>query len=228
MARNMEIVERKKQNTEMQHDLNNIRKNKGITLIALVITIIVLLILVGVSIVTLMPGGLIDRAIESRFVSNYRTIEEGVYIYKAGKGMDAYNGEEMTQLEKLPLKAELTVEDKREIQEKIPTLEEEIIARNPWISLEEVSLYEIDKEKIGASSINHKYLIDIETGQIYDYEGETYKKRRWHTLEDITQMDIEQLKIKLTADFEKQTQSLQVKVEVLVTGDTKIKEIKWA
>ena len=26
MARNMEIVERKKQNTEMQHDLNNIRE----------------------------------------------------------------------------------------------------------------------------------------------------------------------------------------------------------
>ncbi len=191
MERNMEIVERKKQNAEMQNALNNIRENKGITLIALVITIIVLLILVGVSIVTLMPGGLIDKAIESRFVSNYRTIEEGVYIYKAGKEIDAYSGEEMTQLEKLPLKEKLTVEDKREIQEKIPTLEEEIIARNPGLSLEQIPLYEIDKEKIGATGIKHKYIMDITTEKIYDYEGETFRKRTWHTLEDITQIDEE-------------------------------------
>ena len=167
------------------------KKENGITLIALVITIIVLIILVGVSIVTLMPGGLIDKAIESRFVSNYRAIEEAVYIYKAGKEIDAYSGEEMTQLEKLPLKAELTVEDKREIQENIPTLEEEIIARNPGLSLEQIPLYEIDKEKIGATGIKHKYIIDITTEKIYDYEGETFRKRTWHTLEDITQIDEE-------------------------------------
>ncbi|MBR3162764.1 MAG: hypothetical protein IKF17_01510, partial [Clostridia bacterium] len=45
---------------------NNIRQNKGITLIALVITIIVLLILVGITIASLTgENGLLSRATEA-------------------------------------------------------------------------------------------------------------------------------------------------------------------
>ena len=168
------------------------KNEKGITLIALVITIIVLLILAAVSIAALMPGGLIDKAIESRFVSHYRAVEEAVYIYKTGIEINEYaKGEEISQLDKLPLSHALTLEEKIEIQENIPTLEEEIIARNPGLSLEEIPLYEIDKEKIGTAGINHKYIMDITTEKIYDYEGESFKRRRWHTLEDITEVDEE-------------------------------------
>ena len=167
-------------------------KERGITLIALVITIIVLLILAGISIAMFMSGGIIDRAIEARFVSNYKSIEEGVYIYKTGIEIDEYGrGEEKSQLDKLPLTHALTVEEKRIIQEEIPTLEEEIIARNPGLSLEGIPLYEIDKEKIGATGIKHKYIMDITTEKIYDYEGEYFKKRRWHTLEDLDQIEDE-------------------------------------
>ena len=47
------------------------RKSKGITLIALVITIIVLLVLAGISIVTLMgEGGLLSKATQSQKQTN--------------------------------------------------------------------------------------------------------------------------------------------------------------
>ena len=169
-----------------------IKENKGITLIALVITVIVILILVGITIATFIPGGLMDKAIKSKFVSNYKTIEEGVYLYKAGKEIEEYTEEkEIPQLEKLPIKAELSEEEKREIQEKVPTLEEEIIARNPGLSLEKIPLYEIDKEKIGANGIAHKYIMDMTTEKIYDYEGEYFEKRRWHTLESMEEIEEE-------------------------------------
>ena len=40
----------------------NLRKNKGITLVALVVTIIILLILAGISIATLTGSGLFEKA----------------------------------------------------------------------------------------------------------------------------------------------------------------------
>ncbi len=49
---------------------------KGITLVALIITIIVMLILVGVSITVAINGGLFDRAREGRDLTNKAATEE--------------------------------------------------------------------------------------------------------------------------------------------------------
>ena len=49
---------------------------KGITLVALIITIIVMLILVGVSITVAINGGLFDRAREGRDLTNEAATEE--------------------------------------------------------------------------------------------------------------------------------------------------------
>ncbi len=45
--------------------LNNLEKQKGITLIAVIITVIIMLILLGVSVSTSLDGGLFDKAKEA-------------------------------------------------------------------------------------------------------------------------------------------------------------------
>ena len=71
-------------------ELTNLRKkikksNKGITLIALVITIIVLLILAGVSIATLMgEGGILGKATTAKNETNQANVKEQVQIAVMG------------------------------------------------------------------------------------------------------------------------------------------------
>lgn len=52
------------------------KSNKGITLVALVITIIILLILAGVSIATLGESGLFDKAKEAKNASENASVKE--------------------------------------------------------------------------------------------------------------------------------------------------------
>ena len=64
--------------------------NKGITLIALVITIIVLLILAGVSITTLIgEGGILNKATTAKNSNNQATIEEEIKLAYNAVQMDA-------------------------------------------------------------------------------------------------------------------------------------------
>ncbi len=58
----------------------NKKKNKGITLIALVITIIILLILAGISIASLTESGLFERAKESKQVSEKAQAKEEIKL----------------------------------------------------------------------------------------------------------------------------------------------------
>ncbi len=63
------------------NDKVNNKKNKAITLIALVITIIVLLILAGVTIITLMGNnGLINRANDTKIATEIESIKEEIKI----------------------------------------------------------------------------------------------------------------------------------------------------
>ena len=69
---------------------------KGITLVALVITIIVMLILVGVSITVAMQGGLFDTARNAATGTNEAAaaenkLSEGKVVYKATDG-NLYEG----------------------------------------------------------------------------------------------------------------------------------------
>ena len=59
------------------------RKERGITLIALIITIIVMLILVGVTINVAINGGILGKAEKVSFQTQVRQIHEGLQIQKA-------------------------------------------------------------------------------------------------------------------------------------------------
>ncbi len=66
------------------------RKNKGITLIALVITIIVLLILAGVSIAMLLgENGILNQAQKAKVETRGATVEEECNLWKMNQKMDA-------------------------------------------------------------------------------------------------------------------------------------------
>ena len=67
-------------------------REKGITLIALVITIIVLLILAGVSIATLTgDNGILTQSKKSKISTELSSYKEQVEIYKQGKYIENNN-----------------------------------------------------------------------------------------------------------------------------------------
>lgn len=64
----------------------NLRKNSGITLIALVLTIVVLLILAGVSISAVFGrNGIIDKTNEAKYLTKLREYEEKVTLIVASE-----------------------------------------------------------------------------------------------------------------------------------------------
>ena len=70
------------------------RKNNGITLIALVITIIVLLILAGVTIATLTgENGILTRASEASIETRGASVEERKNLWKTEQQTDNYTNE---------------------------------------------------------------------------------------------------------------------------------------
>ena len=74
----------------MKDEIKNIAKNtKGITLIALVITIIVLLILAGVSIAMLTgESGVITQAQKAKAMTELSGYKEELEIYKTSKSIE--------------------------------------------------------------------------------------------------------------------------------------------
>ena len=71
-------------------------KNKGITLVALVITIIILLILAGISIFTLTNTGIFEKAKDTKKVSENAEIEQGQTISEHEKELNKYLAQELT------------------------------------------------------------------------------------------------------------------------------------
>ena len=57
-------------------------RKQGVSLVALIVTIIVLIILTAAVIVTFMEGGIVDRAKEAVFKSDIRTYQEQLAIAK--------------------------------------------------------------------------------------------------------------------------------------------------
>ena len=77
---------------------NKNKTNSGITLIALVITIIVLLILAGVTIATLMgDNGILTKANEADIETRAATVEERKNLWKTEQKANNYLGEDLTQ-----------------------------------------------------------------------------------------------------------------------------------
>ena len=87
-------------------------KASGITLIALVITIIVLLILVGISISTLTgENGILTRANEAKIINRISQIKEEVELYRTGKYIEEKTGIEAYPIEKNEAGERLTIKD---------------------------------------------------------------------------------------------------------------------
>ena len=151
------------------------RKEKGITLLALVITIIVLIILAVIAINFLFgENGLIDRAKQGRFYYIISSLEEDAQIKSSETFFSEKNIEEV-----IPNYGEVTKEEKDKIVKEIPTLNESVYKATGETVYDRV-LYWLNKEAILKN--NKTYIIDMETLQVYDYEGEVFLNARWHTL----------------------------------------------
>ncbi len=152
---------------------NDIKKSKGITLIALVITIILLLLLSGITIVSITgENGLIGKAKWTKFVTEYNNVKEAVNIYMYNKEFDSKQekdypiDKENGKVENINLKNTLveTIKKAENINE---------------ITEEKVNLYKIDKEIIKEYT-QKEYVINVLTGEIYRIEGEKYEGKIYH------------------------------------------------
>ena len=156
------------------------KNKKGISLIVLVITIVVVVILAVAAILVLMDGGILDNTRKAKFMNNFRSVEDGVNLYAMGTLKDT---ETLSYI--LPVLGKLSLEEKQQIVNNVPTLNIKILELNGGKTLDNTELYWIDLEKSGASSLpkDRKYIIDIGSKQIYDYVGEKFEGKRWHTLD---------------------------------------------
>ena len=156
------------------------REKRGITLIALVVTIIILVILAGVTINLVFGNdGIIERSKEARFKTHFSEIQEKVSLYVADKDTDAIiNGNTYTAQEKLPIKKEVSASEKQEFTDHLKAEIQQISGKEDITTLQ---LCYIDKEKI-QSKQKHEYIIDTESFQIYDVEGDKFFKKWHHTL----------------------------------------------
>ena len=181
------------QNTEKQ--IVNLKKAVGITLIALVISIIVMLILAGVSINAIIgDDGIISRTQYSTFLSEMTAVEEAVQMWKTGEvigqmGEDTKaipaNGlcqvSDLTKTERLA--GEVGYYRIWSMTETAPTMsilssadifnsnfESELMYYPAGVQ----DLFYLNNEVLGIES-NKTYVMDIATGMIYSLKGITLK-----------------------------------------------------
>jgi hypothetical protein len=154
-------------------------KENGISLIVLIITVIVIIIIATAIILTFTNNGVLDQSKKARFMSDFVSVEEGVSIYSLSK-FNATTGNF-----ELPLKGYLTAEDKTYITQNVPTLNTKIEELSG--SIDTVNLAWINSGDINVNLSSEKrekgYIIDVVNGQIYDYIGDVFEGKRWHTLD---------------------------------------------
>lgn len=166
-------------------------KQEGITLIALVITIIIILILAAVSIKTLGSNGIIAQAKWSAYVTEYESVDEAVKIYVYEKEMEKYknynteNEEKQRTIEEIdalyPIKEELKdSEVSKTLKSTIMKLEN--VEESDFSDKKKVDLRKVDFSSLNAKIETKKqYAINIATGMVYSVEYEKYKGNYYHT-----------------------------------------------
>ncbi len=152
------------------------RRNKGITLIALVITIIVLLILAAVSIATLTgENGILSQANKAKIETRGASVEEECNLWKINQEMDNKTTEETAQT----------------LQELLDSLEE----RNLITAEEKETIKETGEITIGSKTINFekvkKTLNNVKVGDYINY-GEKLSVQTYITNVDETGYDEQQ------------------------------------
>ena len=124
-----------------------IKQAKGITLIALVITIIILIILAGVSINILFgQEGIVEKAKEASFKSRFRQVEEAVQTYKLNKEAESILSDVVSSnVDNLPVASKLSSSQIDGLEE---TLKSEIQEISSVEDITTLNLYYIDKTKV--------------------------------------------------------------------------------
>jgi len=158
---------------QQKNIIKEVRKDSGITIIALIVTIIVLLILAGISITMLVgENGLITKANWSKFVTEYSTVKEGKDLYEIEREMSSTSNEKYSidfangKVENSSIAQTLaeTIKTTESIEE---------------ITDEKVSLYKVDMNLIRLD-IKNEYVINIKTGELYKLEGVKYQGKTYH------------------------------------------------
>ena len=151
---------------------------KGITLIALVITIIILLILVGVTIASLTgENGLIDKSVQASFLTEYQNVKEEVDLYNLNIQIENRTKRE-SNLSVFPLGERITSEETEKWKEEKAELIEQIEEKTGE-SLGNTILYWINFDELDMKS-KHPYIIDSSTGLLFCYEGHKYSGKLHH------------------------------------------------
>ena len=123
---------------------------------------------------------MIDKATETRFKAELSEVEEKVMFYWTEKdGQDIFSGVTHSAKEKLP------VSNKAEESDFSDHLIAEIKEIKGVDDLDDATLYYINKGN-GEGQISytssHRYIIDIDTLQVYDFDGDKFKGKWHHTL----------------------------------------------
>ncbi len=183
----------------MQKRKNFLPKSNGITLITLVVTIIILLILAGVTLKLLNSGdGIIIQARWAEFVTEYEKLDEQKELYAAGKQMDklsepiskpnwrslftnvSYAIEPSETLYPVDLNQPFSIWDT------VDTLKNTIcyvenLQFSELFDKSKVDLYRVDLTLIPKIELRRDYIINIVTGMLYYIDGEPYKGLIYHT-----------------------------------------------
>ena len=178
MLRNKKTGKQRKQHKKIRSNLSCIRNNKGITLIALIITVIVLLILAGVTIAALTgENGLIDKSVQASFLTEYQNVKEQVDLYNLNIQIENRTKRE-TNLSVFPLGERIASEETEKWKEEKTALIEQIEEKTEE-SLENTILYWINFDELDVNS-KHLYIIDASTGLLFCYEGHKYSGKLHH------------------------------------------------
>ena len=142
------------------------KKNKGITLVALVITIIILLILAGITISSLTNSGLLRKAQESTRISEIKEIEEVARISYMERQMEEITGEEQVTMAGL-------ISD---LREKGYTIKEITGGTNSVTGIK-LNKSEISMEKNSTEELTYEYEYDSGTTIRYfvEVQGKNYE-----------------------------------------------------
>ena len=161
------------------------KNNKGITLIALVITIIILLILAGVSVSVLFgQEGLVEKAKWSAFASDLTKIEESIILSnKIGENGTTlpeeevfdglYDGTKISNTLKRDIVYAKEGKESEYTQEEINTKYESLKDDEGKIE----NLYYVSKKVSGKEK---KYLYDKSSGTVFDAPGRTIFGKKYH------------------------------------------------
>ena len=160
-----------------------LKSNKGITLIALVITIIVIILLSAV-VFRLLLGqtGVLNRSREAKFKSNLSSVEERVRMYVNDRQIDnAFNNYSGN------ISYPVTGNKITSTGEFKDSLIQEIQDITGKSDLSETNIYYIDKNELNLNDLEHDYLLDTDTYQVYDLQGDKFFDKWHHTINSLGQ-----------------------------------------